>query len=273
MRVVLLAIVICFVSATTAQVPGVSVKPFILGETRVIFSPRLKENRTLNIYLPEQYDSSKPYPVIYLLDGSANEDFVHIAGLLQFFYMAYQVPPHILVGIANVDRKRDFTFQSGIAALKKSYPTTGSSGHFIDFIEFELQPFIRSAYKTTGVNYIIGQSLGGLLALEILVKKPKLFTHYLVVSPSLWWDDESLLKSTRGLSPASLQNIAYLYICAGGKEEAVMKKDAQQMYTILKKIIPQPGKIHFLLLPAENHATILHQAIIEAFKRLFPFKP
>jgi len=32
---------------------------------------------------------------------------------------------------------------------------------------------------------IIGQSLGGLLASEILMKKPELFNKYVIISPSL----------------------------------------------------------------------------------------
>lgn len=45
------------------------VSPLTIGETIEVKSEILKENRTLNIYLPIGYssDSSKSYPVIYLL--------------------------------------------------------------------------------------------------------------------------------------------------------------------------------------------------------------
>jgi uncharacterized protein len=65
---------------------NVKSKPFILGVIDEIQSIELTEKRVLNIYLPEGYnqnDTTK-YPVIYLLDGSANEDFIHIVGLVQF---------------------------------------------------------------------------------------------------------------------------------------------------------------------------------------------
>lgn len=68
------------VKAQTSQ----DAKPFIIGETRILKSTILNEDRILNIYLPEGFDKSKSYPVIYLLDGSANEDFLHIVGLVQF---------------------------------------------------------------------------------------------------------------------------------------------------------------------------------------------
>lgn len=61
-------------------------KPFVLGVISEIQSIQLAEKRILNIYLPEGYnkDDTTKYPVIYLLDGSADEDFIHIVGLVQF---------------------------------------------------------------------------------------------------------------------------------------------------------------------------------------------
>jgi predicted alpha/beta superfamily hydrolase len=60
--------------------------PFVLGIVDEIHSVILSENRILNIYLPPEYDGkdSMRYAVIYLLDGSADEDFIHVSGLVQF---------------------------------------------------------------------------------------------------------------------------------------------------------------------------------------------
>src|SRR5579862_9911544 len=61
-------------------------RPFVLGLIDQIHSVELSENRILNIYLPEGYSASDTvtYPVVYLLDGSADEDFIHVVGLYQF---------------------------------------------------------------------------------------------------------------------------------------------------------------------------------------------
>ena len=58
-------------------------KPFILGVIDEIYSKELSENRVLNIYLPAGYNQNDTvkYPDIYLLDGSADEDFIPIVGL------------------------------------------------------------------------------------------------------------------------------------------------------------------------------------------------
>ena len=103
-------------SAYTLTAQTKNTKPFTIGEITTIKSVILNENRTLNIYLPEGYNDKEKYPVIYLLDGSANEDFIHIVGLVQYFNMTFKMPNTIIVGIANVDRRKDFTFPTKNAA-------------------------------------------------------------------------------------------------------------------------------------------------------------
>jgi predicted alpha/beta superfamily hydrolase len=250
-------------------------KPFVLGVIREMQSKELNEKRTLNIYLPEGYNSKDTikYPVIYLLDGSANEDFIHIVGLVQYnsFEWINQVPKSIVVGIATVDRRRDFTFPTTIEADKKAYPTTGHSDRFIAFIEKELQPFIENNYKTNTSKTIIGQSLGGLLATEILFKKPVLFSRYIIVSPSLWWDNGSLLNQ-----PVSNFEHTGIYIGVGKEgltsitNPHVMEVDANLLSEKIRLLKRKNVNVYFDYLPQENHATIMHQAVSNSFRLLYP---
>ena len=252
---------------------GINENSFILGIVDKIQSAELGENRVLNIYLPEGYssDSAITYPVIYLLDGSANEDFIHIGGLVQFLTMIKAMPASIVVGIANIDRRRDFTFPTGIAEDKKDYPTTGSSAKFIAFIEKELQPFVERKYKTNNSKTIIGQSLGGLLATEILLKEPSLFNNYIIVSPSLWWNNESLLSDAPKLLENQSANAIKVYISVG-TEGKQMEDDAKKLAEILETFGKKNLNISFLSLPNESHLTILHNSVYKGFEILYPKK-
>ncbi|MBK8787611.1 MAG: alpha/beta hydrolase [Chitinophagaceae bacterium] len=263
------AIILCMFYAFIVNAQ--TTKPFNIGEIKILKSTMLAEERTLNIYLPDGYNDKAKYPVIYLLDGSANEDFLHIVGLVQFYNMTFNMPKTIIVGIANVDRKRDFTFPTKNAELKKTYPTTGGSAKFIDFIEKELQPYIKANYKTNDSTYLIGQSLGGLVATEILLKKPDLFSNYIIVSPSLWWDDRALLKQAPALLTGQPDNKKWVYVSVGteGKE---MEEGAAGLVKALQKANKKNMKIDFVPMPKENHATILHNSIYEAFNILYPYK-
>ncbi|NRT12417.1 alpha/beta hydrolase [Flavobacterium sp. 14A] len=253
-------------------------KPFELGEIIELQSEVLNEKRTLNIYLPEGYNSkdSIKYPVIYLLDGSADEDFIHIVGLVQYnsFEWINLVPKSIVVGIATVDRRRDFTFPTTIEADKKTFPTSGQSDKFISFLETELQPFIETKYKTAQSKTIIGQSFGGLLETEILLKKPTLFTKYIIISPSLWWDNGSLLNQNAEILNETFKQKTEIYIGVGKEGltptelPRVMEVDANLLADKIKATKSKSVKVLFDYLPQEDHATIMHQAVLNAFKQL-----
>lgn len=243
--------------------------PFVLGVTDKVVSSQLGETRTLNIYLPDGYEKdTATYPVVYLLDGSASEDFIHVAGLVQFLTMIRFMPPVILVGIANVDRKRDFTFPTTIAEDKKAYPTTGGSAKFISFLEKDLQPYIEKHYRVRPHRTLVGQSLGGLLATEVLLRRPSLFEQYAIISPSLWWSHQSLLAEAPALLRANLKKPVHVYLSVG-EEGDVMKNDAARLATILGAANPQLLTLHYLPMPAENHLTILHRSLYAGFDTLF----
>lgn len=209
---------------------------------------------------------TKKYPVIYLLDGSKDEDFIHISGLVQFgsFPWLNLIPESIVVGISNVDRKRDFTYPSQNESDRKDLPTSGKSELFINFIENELQPFIETTFRTTGNKTLIGQSLGGLLATEILLKKPNLFDQYIIVSPSLWWDNANLLK----LEPEKFTTTKSIYI-AVGKEGKIMEQAAKQLYKKLEKIKEDNTTIYFDFLEDKDHGDALHIAVYNAFEKIY----
>lgn len=104
---------------TPGPAAGARGRPFVLGVVDTLRSAELQKVRVLNIYLPAGYqaaDTAK-YPAVYSLDGSADEDFMHVAGLAQFaaFPWVKALPRSIAVGLANAGRRRDFTFPTTVA--------------------------------------------------------------------------------------------------------------------------------------------------------------
>lgn len=274
---------ICFSTFSYCQKPDkeiVTEKPFVLGVIDEIQSTELAKKRILNIYLPDGYNKNDTvqYPVVYLLDGSADEDFIHVVGLYQFnnFPWINRVPKSIVVGIATVDRRRDFTYPTTIEADKKRYPTTGHSEKFINFIEKELQPYIEKKYKTIPSRTIIGQSLGRLLATEILLKKPELFNQYIIISPSIWWDNGSILKLSSSVLSENFKSKTDIYVGVGkeglvpGINPRVMEVDANLLAEKIKSTKSKSVTVYFDYLAEEDHATISHQAISNALKLLHP---
>ncbi|UAA40023.1 alpha/beta hydrolase [Paraneptunicella aestuarii] len=274
----LIAIVVFSFTALAQNTPGkfnLNKAPFSIGESIKFDSQILQENRIVNVYLPASYseNTDRNYPVIYLLDGSRDEDFIHISGLVQFgsFSWINLMPESIVVGIGNVDRKRDFTFPSRNKQDKEEFPTSGGSARFIEFIEKELQPLVQTQYRVSESTTIVGQSLGGLLVTEILYRKPQLFDNYVIVSPSLWWDDESLLleKLPEHLQASSFKGKVFIAV---GKEGQIMERIARHLHVKLLKSLPQNEQLAFRLYEQQNHGDVLHLAAYDAFSFLFQVK-
>ncbi|PLK45828.1 alpha/beta hydrolase [Emticicia sp. TH156] len=280
MRILKILILMCLPIGLLAQSETSTLKPFVLGYIDEINSVQLGEKRILNIYLPEGYSMTDTtrYPVVYLLDGSYDEDFIHVTGLYQFnnFSWINRVPKSIIVGIANVDRRRDFTYPTTIQKEKESFKTAGKSARFIGFIEKELQPYITKKYNAGGSKTIIGQSLGGLLATEILLKKPALFNQYIIISPSIWWDNGSLLELDSDILKPNFNQPIKVYIGVGKEGLApsetprVMEVDANLLVEKLKKATNKNLHVYFDYLPQEDHATITHQAVFNALRLFNP---
>ena len=255
-------------------------KPLTIGKSDLLSSKILKEDRILNIYLPENYNANDTinYPVIYILDGGMEEDFLHIAGIVRFNTQDWigRFPRSIVVGIEGNTRKRDFTFtvsntdfieKEGFS--KSSFPQYGGSGKYMDFIEKELQPYINKTYKTDAKKTIIGESLAGLITTEILLKRPHLFDDYIIISPSLWWGEQLLLTDAETLLNKNLSKKVNVYLGVPNKEEDIKMYNESE---VLQKLLKSNKNIHLIFdyMPEELHSTIIHQAVYNAFKKLYP---
>lgn len=260
----ILTVVIIIFTFNNLHSQKVTTSDIKLGETLTFESTILGEQRKLNIYTPPSYGKAdKKYPVIYVLDGSLDEDFIHIVGLAQFssFSWINTIEESIVVGISNIDRKKDFTFPTTNKKDKEEFPTTGHSKNFISFLKKEVIPMIDKTYQTNDNKTLIGQSLGGLLASEILYNHTALFNKYIIVSPSLWWDDESLLASEKSFTTPYPQ----VYI-AVGKEGPTMETTATKLYYKTWLLLDRKN-VYYDFLEEANHGDALHLAAYNAFRK------
>jgi len=176
-------------------------------------------------------------------------------------------PECIVVGIANVDRIRDFSFPTNNEEDQEKYPTSGGSEAFISFLDSEVIPVIKSEFRVQKPATLIGQSMGGQLATEILFKKPGLFDNYIIVSPSLWWDDKSML----AMEPRQLEGCKKIYITVG-KEDKVMVEIANELYQKVKEYKNEDSQIFYRYEGDFDHGNILHHATYTALKKVFEEK-
>ncbi|MBN8706360.1 MAG: alpha/beta hydrolase [Bacteroidetes bacterium] len=178
-----------------------------IGKKEIIFSRVLNENRKIWIYTPNLTSQSvspeKRYPVVYLLDGDAH--FFSTVGIIQQLSQANGngvLPEMIVVAIENTNRFRDFVPSDD---LNKTNP-------FIDFLTSELIPHIDKTYSTSPYKLLVGHSLGGLTAIDVLTNFPQLFNACIAIDPSMWYNNEKFLNNTIDKLPKQNMNGKRLFV-------------------------------------------------------------
>ncbi|CAH8281700.1 hypothetical protein EV196_104121 [Mariniflexile fucanivorans] len=166
-----------------------------------INSKFVNEKRVINIWTPPNYNtSSDSLPVLYMPDGGINEDFPHISNTLDTLIKQHKIPNIILVGIENTERRRDLTGPTKIEYDLKYIPNPGGADNFRKFIKEELFPVIDKKYRTTSEKSIIGESAAGLFVVETFILDPNLFDNYIAMDPSLWFNEQYLVKNFETLT-------------------------------------------------------------------------
>lgn len=161
-----------------------------------IDSAKLGEKRRIIIHLPLNYqkESSKRYPVMYVLDAS-KLDF-DIANRLFTLSAAGHAPETIVVGILNAKdgRERDLTPPFMQTETGDAASPLGKGDKFLDFITSELIPHVQKTYRTTEYKGISGHSRGGLFVLFCLIEQPDTFDSYFAYSTPAWRFDNVLVR-------------------------------------------------------------------------------
>lgn len=253
-----------------AQSPD-DMEPIVIGQSFVMPSAIMGEKRRITVYLPADYSkNSARYPVLYLLDGGIQEDFHHLTGIVQVSVANGLMDPIIVIGIENTERRRDMTGPTKNAEDKKIAPRVGESARFRSFLKDELIPRVERDFRTNGERTLIGESLAGLFVVETFFTTPTVFTRYIAVSPSLWWNDNALVNQAPEQLPKLPLEGKTLYLTVGGIEDNT--KVTSQLADTLRATNPQGLTWYYEPLPEEAHATMLHAGALRALRKFFPVK-
>lgn len=203
-------------------------EPVTIGQRYNIESKVLQETRRYIVHKPRDYDfSNESYPLVILLDGDAN--IQNVSASMDFLADNGRAMPMLVVGIENTDRQRDLTPPlTGAKPEKLPDGNIGGAPSFLSFIADELLPHLDRTYRTRPTRILIGHSFGGLFAVHALFNRPDLFKAYIIISPSLWWDNQALAKQADAFvaDHSDLQVAVYMTM---GNEGGLMLGGAQKV--------------------------------------------
>ena len=248
------------------------------SEVVIIHSKILNEDRKVYIHCPklDSADLNKRFPVLYLMDG--DNHFELLAQYVDYLSRpdVSAMPKIIVIGISNTKRTRDLTPTNSILDYEgkpnsSSYELSGGNDFFLRFIETELMPVINKNYNTGPYKIFAGHSFGGISSINCMLTHPDMFDAYVAVSPSLWWDNEYLLKMTnKKLKNGSTLNKMFFYSDGneGGDNSAFHKSLLKLNSTIAKKKL-KGLDYRYKHYPTETHMTEPVVAYFDALRFIF----
>jgi hypothetical protein len=178
-------------------------QPFPPGQLERLenFSSEYVTDRHVDIWLPEGYEESKTYAVLYMHDGQnlfrpgRNRQSWKVGETLHRLIQEGEIRETIVVGIWNAGRERgmDYFPQKPFENLAESTQDSlinvyseeqqflikgPQSDNYLKFIIEELKPHVDQNYSTQTDRentFIAGSSLGGLISIYALCEYPEIF--------------------------------------------------------------------------------------------------
>jgi len=262
---------------------GAAAVPYQLDatEVRAIHSATLQRDYQLLVALPDSYGTGKRrYPVLFVTD--ANYAFPVVRGIAGRLAKHAGMEEVIVVGLSyaqgdtpGYSRRRDYTpstprGQAYTSDMPGRAPAFGEAAAYGRFIVNEVFPVIAAQYRADmRRKAFVGHSYGSLLGLEMLLAQPASFEHYILGSPSLWFDRGVLFEREQAYAKAQRDLRASVYFGIGGREtlapgkrrsrseeEADMVADLREFDAALRGRRYPGLRTQVEVFPGEDHASV-----------------
>jgi tetratricopeptide (TPR) repeat protein len=146
-----------------------------------------------------------------------------------------EIPPVIIIGVANTHRYRDL-----LPVETRGQSDTGKAENFLRFLEEELIPHVDKTYRTKNFRILAGPQAAAVFSLYALITKPGLFNAFLSENPFmnpenaafLYPKAEEFFKNTK-----SLKN--FLYIKCETNERPQDLEYAERLSRLLESEQPE----------------------------------
>jgi uncharacterized protein len=247
---------IIFISCGSKQMKNPGIDEF------KIHSISTSDDYIIDIRKPTHFDSLHSYHVIIAADDKI--------GLGQYLlgtnpsWKATLPDSCIIITIGHIGnwhdkRARDF-LPSDIS--KDSSENFGKASLFYSFLKEELFLQLKKKFPNQKDLSFIGHSFSGLFCLYASFQKDHLFDHYFAISPSVWANDEELLKIENEYAKINNDLEADIHIYAGGLE--IFNKvlsSSKEFYTSIRSRNYKNLYIDFTTIPGANHFSVRKPAV------------
>lgn len=234
----------------------------------------------LTITLPPDYDPENEYKILYYLDAWWFKDLIPGCYRLKSLSnksVENNLEELILVGISSVgtdedwNRQRNMDFTPSKSLMKLSIKqgnveinekTTGGAEKFLIFLKDEVIKSIEGQYKVdSSSRTIFGHSFGGLFGFYAYLNENSLFSNYILISPSIWWNQSELLANKEYNSREKRVN---MFVAVGTNEAKILKDAITKFADEVNQEKNTNINLQYKQYEGANHHSLLPQSIYDA---------
>jgi LPXTG-motif cell wall-anchored protein len=228
----------------------------------------------ISVALPANYDDSgAAYRVLYVTDANAEFGIAVETARLN-------APGTMVVGIGYDDPGQGFA-ASGVRRTLDLTPTeitadvpTGGAPEFLDFLRSELVPHIESEFHVDPADRaLMGHSFGGLFATYAMLHNDGLFQRFVIASPSIWWDDRTILDMEAAYADANDALDARVFLSVGELEETTsgfpMTSDMTNFARTLQSRAYDGLELGATVFPDETHLSVIGAAFSRGLRFIY----
>lgn len=232
--------------------------------------------RVAHVWLPPLQPGTR-VPVIVALDGDYS--FPLIQAIARHFIDRGDLSAVAVIGISHpgadtdlttyrLARSRDYTPSYSLSGGygERFQAESGNAALFRDVLVDELLPQLAQAYPLDLAHATyVGHSYGGLFGAFLLATRPQAFERYVIVSPSLWYDDGIALRliAQRRFTAADAPQV---FLSAGGLENPVMAGDLRRFAGLLVAQGLPEDRLRTRVFDDDTHNSIFPTAFTTALR-------
>ncbi len=232
------------------------------------------EKRYLTVYLP---DMDGEFPVLYMMDGQNlffDEDATYGKSWGMYDYLVNSEAPLIVVGIDSSrgnHNERLCEYSPFDYDDFKFGHIKGQGQTFLKWLINDLKPFIDENYPTLSSRdntYIGGSSMGGLISYYGLLKHNDVFRGAACLSPSLWVDNEKLVKLAKS---AKINHDTIIYLDYGSLEAGkgkFAKRACESFWNCVDVLKTKPLDLNVRVIQGSGHNEASWEKQVPVFMNL-----